>query len=135
MKRGLDRSRQRADRERLGQPRNPLQQDVAIRQQADQQPIHQLLLPYNDLANFPTQLVDPDRRRLHLLTQRCTHYPTNLGKERLGHKLSAASDGCCGIFEVAGGAKCRLPTRAALLSLSAIISPTLSFSVVSCRSF
>ena len=73
MKGGVNGRRQRADREGLGQAGHPLEKDVAVGQQPHQQPIHQLFLAHDDLANLSPEPPDPGRSRLDLFVQRYIH--------------------------------------------------------------
>ena len=50
---------QRLDRERLGQAGHAFQQDVAVGQQADEQPFHQVFLADDHAADFVLQRLDP----------------------------------------------------------------------------
>ena len=79
MEGGLDRGRQGADGQGLGQAGHAFEQDVAVGQQPDQQPVHQLLLADDDPANLRAQPANPAGGRLHLLVQRCAHDSMNLG--------------------------------------------------------
>ena len=51
---------QRGDGQCLGQTRHTLQQDVSVRQETDQQAIHQMALPHDDLAHLRTERIDEE---------------------------------------------------------------------------
>ena len=89
MERGMDGRGQGADAHGLGQAGHAFEQHVAIGQQPDQQPVHQLLLADDDPANLRAQPTNPAGRSLHLLVQRRAHDPTNLGMDAHRLKLSA----------------------------------------------
>ena len=65
MKLRLDGRGQRADGQRLGQARHAFEQDMAVGEQADEQPVHQMFLADDDLADFLAQPADPGRGALH----------------------------------------------------------------------
>ena len=81
VKGGMDGGGQGADAHGLGQTGHAFEQDVAVGQQPDQQPVHQLLLADDDPADLRAEPADPASRGLHLLVQRCAHDSTNLGKD------------------------------------------------------
>ncbi len=81
MEGGLDGGGQGADAHGFGQAGHAFEQDVAVGQQPDQQPVHQLLLADDDPANLRAQPANPTGGRLHLLVQRCAHDSTNLGTD------------------------------------------------------
>jgi hypothetical protein len=62
-----DAARERLNGERLRQPGHALEQDVAIREQADEQSIDQIFLPDDDAGDFILQSADPLARLLYLL--------------------------------------------------------------------
>jgi len=62
---------------------------VAVGQQPDQQPVHQLLLADDNLADLRAEPADPASRGLDLLIQWCAHNPANLGTDARILKLSA----------------------------------------------
>ena len=80
---------QRADGQGFGQAGHAFEQDVAVGEQADQQPVHQLFLADDDAADFGAQSFDPAGRGLHLFVQRIAHSGVNLGRVGEGLKLSA----------------------------------------------
>jgi hypothetical protein len=80
MEGGMDGGGQGADAHGLGQAGHAFEQHVAVGQQPDQQPVHQLFLADDDPAHFCPQPADPAGCRLHLLVQRCAHESISLSK-------------------------------------------------------
>ena len=64
---GLNAGRQRFHGQRLGQPGHAFEQDVAVREQAEQKPIDQIFLADDDVANLLAQRRNPLPHFLHLL--------------------------------------------------------------------
>ena len=54
----VDRIGQRIDRQRLGQPRNPFEQNVPIAEQSDQQTFHKVFLTDDHFAHLQGQQID-----------------------------------------------------------------------------
>ena len=69
----LHRRRERADGQCLGEAGHAFKQDVAVGEQADEQPIHELFLPDDDAGDFLAQFGDPRGRLRDLVFQRCAH--------------------------------------------------------------
>ena len=67
LKAGLDPGGQRFHRQRLRQSRNALEQDVAVGEQTEQQPIDQVFLADYDPANLLAQGWNPLTHLLNLL--------------------------------------------------------------------
>ena len=67
LKTGLDAGGQRFDGERFGQAGNAFEQDMAIGQQAEKQPIDQIFLSDNDMADLFAQRRNPLTQFLNLL--------------------------------------------------------------------
>ena len=67
MKRRVNRHGERADGKGLCQAGDAFKQDVAVREQADEQPVHQLFLADDDMADFLAQRGDPSRGPFHFL--------------------------------------------------------------------
>ena len=57
---GVDGLCERGDGQRLGQSRHAFQQNVAVRQQTDQQRVDQMALTDDDLAHFGAERIDED---------------------------------------------------------------------------
>ena len=66
---GVHGLRQRRDGQRLGQSRDAFQQDVAVRQQADQQRVDQVFLADDHLAHLQVQRIDEDAFALDPLVE------------------------------------------------------------------
>ena len=73
MKLRLHRRRERADGQRLGQSGHAFEQDVAVGQQADEQPVNELFLADDDVGDFLAQLADPGGGLRDLVFQRSVH--------------------------------------------------------------
>ena len=69
----LHRRGERADGQRLGESGHAFQQDVAVGQQADEQPVHELFLADDDVGDFLAQLADPGGGLRDLVFQRSVH--------------------------------------------------------------
>ena len=81
MELGLHRRRERADGQRLGQAGHAFEQDVAVGEQADEQPVHELFLADDDVGDFLAQFADPVGGGLHFFVQRYAHVRGNLERE------------------------------------------------------
>ncbi len=69
----MHRRRERADGKRLGEPGDTFEQHVAVGEQADEQPVHELFLADDDARDFLTQHADPGGSLRDLVFQRGVH--------------------------------------------------------------
>ena len=68
LKAGLNRRRHRFDRQRFRQTGHAFEQDVTIREKPQQQPINEIFLADNDVADLLAQRRNPCAELLHFVS-------------------------------------------------------------------
>ena len=93
MKLRLHRRRERADGKRLGESGHAFEQDVAVGEQADEQPVHELFLPDDDAGDFLAQRARSTRTFARLGLSTMCSCRLNLGRaaRRLKRRLGKFS--------------------------------------------
>ena len=85
------RLRQRLDRQRLGQARHAFEQDVAVGQQADEQPVDQVALADDDVADLLAQAVQT--RASSLTRSLMAVIPVSISAQPLARRIRPAARG------------------------------------------